>query len=127
VGARIRELTEGAGVDAFFFMDSATTEKILGANGLAPHGTLVCYGSNVLRELPVPFTDLLMNSLTLRFFLVYELNEAERLPAIGGITDLLKSGHLTHSIGARFGLDQIVNAHETVEAGAFGNVVIELA
>ena len=37
------------------------------------------------------------------------------------------AGHLAHTIGARFPLDQIVSAHEAVEAGAFGNEVIELA
>ncbi|TMH73829.1 MAG: NADPH:quinone reductase [Betaproteobacteria bacterium] len=127
VVARIRALTEGAGVDAIIDMDFSTTVKMLCANVLAPHGTLVCYGSNVVGELPLPFTNLLTNSLSLRFFLVYELSESERCRAIDGVTDLLEAGHLAHTIGARFPLDQIASAHEAVEAGAFGNVVIELA
>ncbi|NDD24946.1 MAG: NADPH:quinone reductase, partial [Betaproteobacteria bacterium] len=39
---------------------------------------------------------------------------------------LLARGQLQHTIGARFTLDQIVKAHEAVEAGQLGNVVIDL-
>jgi NADPH2:quinone reductase len=43
------------------------------------------------------------------------------------LTALLKAGQLQHSIGPRFSLDQIVQAHETVEAGqSVGNVVVDL-
>jgi NADPH2:quinone reductase len=43
------------------------------------------------------------------------------------LTALLKAGQLQHSIGPRFSLDQIVQAHETVEAGqSLGNVVVDL-
>jgi NADPH:quinone reductase len=127
VAARVAELTKGTGVDAIVDMDFSTTAKLLGASVLAPHGTLVSYGSNVLGELPVPFVKLLMDSLTLRFFLVYELTGPERRAAIEGVEDLLRRGELVHTIGARFGLDEVARAHEAVEAGVFGNVVIELA
>jgi NADPH2:quinone reductase len=36
------------------------------------------------------------------------------------------AGQLQHTIGARFTLDQIAQAHEVVEAGQLGNVVIDL-
>jgi NADPH2:quinone reductase len=39
---------------------------------------------------------------------------------------LLAAGQLKHTIGANFSLDQIVQAHEAVEAGQLGNVVIDL-
>jgi hypothetical protein len=38
----------------------------------------------------------------------------------------MAAGQLLHTIGARFQLDQIVKAHEAVEAGQLGNVVIDL-
>jgi NADPH2:quinone reductase len=38
----------------------------------------------------------------------------------------MAAGQLQHTIGARFTLDKIVKAHEAVEAGQLGNVVIDL-
>jgi NADPH2:quinone reductase len=40
---------------------------------------------------------------------------------------MLAAGQLQHSIGARYALDQVAQAHRTVEAGqTVGNVVIDL-
>jgi NADPH2:quinone reductase len=62
-----------------------------------------------------------------KFFLVYDLSPADRLNALARLTDLLSRQQLVHSIGARFSLDQIAQAHRTVEAGqTVGNVVVEL-
>jgi NADPH2:quinone reductase len=42
------------------------------------------------------------------------------------LNELLAAGQLKHTMGARFKLAQIVQAHEAVEAGQMGNVVIDL-
>jgi len=40
---------------------------------------------------------------------------------------MLEARSLTHAIGARFALEDIIAAHETVEAGRItGNIVIDL-
>lgn len=127
VAARVLDLTDGRGADAVIDMDFSTTAALLSNGILAPKGKLICYGSNVPGATPVPFGDLLFKSLTLQFFLVYELSGDERVAAIEDIGSMLGSGTLAHTIGARFSLDDIASAHETVEAGRIlGNVVIDL-
>lgn len=127
VAERVLQLTGGRGVDAIVDMDFSTTVQLLANGGLAPHGTLVSYGSNVYGDIPVPFRALLWNSYSLRFFLVYDLAPPDRRAAIDGLGQLVAGGQLLHTIGARFGIEQIAMAHETVEAGRLiGNVVVDL-
>jgi NADPH:quinone reductase len=43
------------------------------------------------------------------------------------LSQMLDKGQLQHSIGQRFALDQVAQAHRSVEAGQLvGNVVIDL-
>ncbi|PJI43903.1 NADPH:quinone reductase [Ferrovibrio sp.] len=126
VAARTVELTGGKGVDAIIDMDLSSTAPLLGKGVLAPHGTLVCYGSNAMGDVPVPFRDLLFRGLSLRFFVVYELQAADRYAAIAELGVLLQQTALKTKIAARYALEQIVAAHEAVEQGAFGNVVLEI-
>ena len=127
VAERIHALTGGHGVDGIVDMDFASTAKLIAAGALAAHGTLVSYGSNDMGEVPVPFRTLLFSSISLRFFIVYDLSDAERCAAQQGLNALLAEGRLIHTIGARFALDDIAAAHEAVEGGkVLGNVVIDL-
>jgi NADPH2:quinone reductase len=126
VAAKVLELTGGKGVEAIVDMDLSSTAPLLGKGALAPHGTLVCYGSNAMGDVPLPFRDLLFRGLTLRFFVVYELQPADRYAAIAELGVLLQQNALTTKIAARYPLDRIVQAHEAVEQGAFGNVVLEI-
>lgn len=127
VAARVLELTGGKGVEAIIDMDLSSTAPLLAKGALAPHGTLVCYGSNAMGDVPLPFRDLLFRGLTLRFFVVYELQPADRYAAIAELGVLLQQNALRTKIAARYPLEQIVAAHEAVEKGAFGNVVLEIA
>ena len=127
VAERVKALTGGRGVDAILDMDLSTTAPLLPQGVLSAHGKLVCYGSNVPADIPVSFTAMLWGSLTLRLYLVYELRADERATAIAELTAMLEAGALTHTIGARFALDDIVAAHEAVESGdVVGNVVLEM-
>ena len=127
VAERIRVLTGGRGVDGIIDMDLSSTAALLGRNALAPHGKLVCYGSNVPGDIPVSFPAMLWGSLTLQVFVVYELRPDERKPRIAELTRLLEDDALKHSIGARFPLEEIAAAHEAVESGRItGNVVLDI-
>jgi NADPH2:quinone reductase len=127
VADRVKELTGGKGVDAILDMDLATTAPLLPQGVLAPYGKLVCYGSNQPTDIPVSFTAMLWGSLTLQFYLVYELRPHERATAIAELTQMLEAGTLKHTIGARFSLDDIAAAHEAVESGdVVGNVVLDM-
>jgi NADPH2:quinone reductase len=127
VAARVKSATGGRGADGVIDMDFSTTAGMLPDGILAPHGTLVCYGSNVATDIPISFPTMLWGSLTLSFFLVYELTQKQRARAIADLDALLAEGALAHTIGARFPLAEAVTAHETVEAGrTIGNVVLEM-
>ncbi len=127
VAARVKAATGGRGADGIVDMDFSTTAGMLPDGILAPHGTLVCYGSNVAADIPVSFPTLLWSNLTLRFFLVYELTAAQRARAIADLDAMLADGSLAHTIAARFPLADTAAAHEAVEAGrTIGNVVVEM-
>jgi NADPH2:quinone reductase len=127
VARRVLDLTDGMGADGVIDMDFSTTASLLSGGILAPHGKLVGYGSNLRGNNQMPFTDALFKSLTLQFFLVYELRPAERQAAILSLSKMLEAAALTHTIGARFPLADIVSAHEAVESGrVLGNVVIDI-
>ncbi len=126
VAERVKALTQGLGVSVIIDMDFASTAQLVAAGALQAHGTVVCYGSNA-PEVPVNFRALLFGSITLKFFLVYDLTPQDRAWGLQRLTELLQAGQLQHSIGPRFALEQLVQAHETVEAGqALGNVVVDL-
>lgn len=122
---RIRELTKGIGVDAIIDMDLSSMAPMLGDGILRAHGLHVCYGSNQ-PDVALSFPAMLWNSLTLKVFVVYDLTPAQRRRTVAGFMELVERDVLAHSIGARFALDDIVAAHEAVEAGkTIGNVVLD--
>lgn len=126
VPERVKALTKGRGADVIIDMDFSTTARWASEGALTAHGQVVCYGSNAL-EVPLPFRPWLYQSLGVKFFLVYDLTPADRQAAVARLSGLLAKQLLQHSIGARFALDQVAQAHLTVEAGqTVGNVVIEV-
>ncbi|MEY4675961.1 MAG: Quinone oxidoreductase 1 [Pseudomonadota bacterium] len=128
VVAKVKALTGGRGADAVIDMDFSTTAGWLAHGVLKPHGQLVCYGSNPPPDISISFRPLLFNSIALKFFLVYELLPADRTTCLTQLNDMLARGALQHSIGASYPLDQVVAAHQTVEAGqTIGNVVLNIS
>jgi NADPH2:quinone reductase len=92
---------------------------------LKPEGTVAVYGGSA-PEPTIPFQFLLQNSVTLRFFLVYNMPSALRARATADITRMLEAGALLHNVAQTFALADIVAAHEAVESGKiFGNVVVQ--
>lgn len=122
---RVLAMTNGAGVDAIIDMDFSTSAPLSNQGALRPFGRHVCYGSNDRGSIPVNFATWLSCSLSLHFFLVYELRPDERKRAIDGIQAMMKEGSLEHHVGPTFALPDIVKVHQAVESGsAFGNVVM---
>jgi NADPH:quinone reductase-like Zn-dependent oxidoreductase len=78
-------------------------------------------------EVPVMFRPLLFNSISMSFFLVYDLPVQQREPCVQILNRMLENKQLKHTIGATFSLQQTAEAHQTVEAGqTIGNVLIEV-
>jgi NADPH2:quinone reductase len=127
VAERVKSLTQGHGVDVIIDMDFATTSQLIPQGSLKNHGTLVCFGSNIAGEMPITFRPLLWGSITLKFFLVYDLTPEERVRCLDELNALLHKNALQHSIAATYPLKDIAEAHEAVEQGQLiGNVVIAL-
>jgi len=126
VADRVKALTAGRGVPVIIDMDFASTGKLLAEGALAPHGRVVCFGSNA-PDITMNFRTLLFQSVSLKFFLVYDLTPADRQTALARLNELLQTQRLQHAISRRFALADIVAAHEAVEAGQdIGNVVVDL-
>lgn len=121
--ARIAEITAGKGVDRIIEVDlQANAMSYPGL--LVEHGKAVVYGSGA-GAIEIP--SFVPHSTTLEFTLVYTLNEAQRSRTIAALTELLAQDKLQHHIGARFPLERIAEAHEAVEAGSLGNVIVDIA
>jgi NADPH:quinone reductase len=126
VGERVMAITGKRGVDAVIEMDLAANARLL-PNVLAPNGVVAIYGSGAA-EASIPFQFLLQNSITMQFFLVYLMPQAERERATADITRMLERNELIHNVAQTFDLGDMVAAHEAVESGkAMGNLVVRLA
>jgi NADPH2:quinone reductase len=124
VGQRVMEITAKRGVDAVIEMDLAGNAKLL-PGVLRPKGSVIVYGT--MPEATIPAAFCLVNSIRLQFFLVYELDAAERERALAAINRALAQGTLSHRIAQpTYGLADIAAAHEAVEKGTIGNVIVTI-
>ena len=122
VGERVMQITDNKGVDTVLEIDFAANAKML-PSVLRPRGQVVIYGNNGEATVPSPF--FLGNTIRLQFYLVYELTAQERDRTIAGITRMLEENRLHHRLGPDFSLDQIVAAHEAMEAAKTpGKIVV---
>jgi NADPH2:quinone reductase len=120
--ARIAEITGGKRVDRIIEVDLKANAMTY-PDILVEHGKAVVYGSGAG---PITIPSFIPTSTTLEFILVYTLSEARRARYIAELDPILRSGTLQHFVTERFSLEQIAEAHEAVEAGAFGNVIVDL-
>lgn len=124
VGERVMELTGKRGVDAVIEMDLATNAKLIPAV-LRPKGSVIVYGTTPEAALPAAFC--LVNSIRLLFFLVYELDSVERERAVSAIDRALGQGALINRVAQpTFALVETAAAHEAVEKGTIGNVIVTM-
>jgi len=122
VAERVRAFNRGNRVDRIIEVD-------LNANAmkyptlLKERAKSIVYGSGAPQStIPSAF---IRQATTLQFFIVYMLSEGERARALRGLDAMMRAGTLLHHVGPRFPLERIVDAHEAVEAGSNGNVIVE--
>ncbi|WP_135467684.1 NADPH:quinone reductase [Crenalkalicoccus roseus] len=123
VPARVMELTGGRGVDRVVEVDLAGNGPML--HRLCAYGAVVAgYGSNT-QEAVFPFSPTIQKGIAVRFFIVYELDAAQRAAAIGALQAWLARGLVRHAVAARLPLAECARAHDEVEQGRhIGNVVL---
>jgi NADPH2:quinone reductase len=124
VARRVKDITDQKPVDAILEVDLGAGAKLWPAI-LRAHGTVVVYGTSATEHV-IPAAFCLTNNIAIRFILVYEMTPSEIQKATAAITKMLAEGRLVHNVAATFTLDQIVPAHEAVERGAGGKVVLKI-
>jgi NADPH:quinone reductase len=122
---RLMELTRGEGVDHIVEVDFAGNFKV-SREVLRDNGVLALYSAGVAPQPPVPL-QFKASNITVRFVLVYDMPEAAKTAAVEEITRLLEAGKLRHLAGPHFPLESARQAHQAVEGGAIGKVVLDVA
>ncbi|WJR65300.1 NADPH:quinone reductase [Neorhizobium sp. CSC1952] len=123
VTARVLELTEGAGVDRIVEVDFGANLE-LDAAVLKRNGTVASYSSSSNPAPTLPYYAFASKGANLRFIQGFLIPEAQRLAGEKMIAELADAGRLKVAIGATFPLHDIAGAHERVERGSLGNVVV---
>jgi NADPH2:quinone reductase len=124
VGDRVMQITDKRGVDAVIELDFAANARLI-PQVLRPKGSVIVYGTTPEATIPAAFC--LTNTIRLQFFLVYELDAAERERTVAGINTALTQGKLINRIAKpTYPLADIAAAHEAVERGAIGNVIVTM-
>ena len=124
VAARIKEITGGTGVDRIVEVEfGGNIEATLAA--LKPGGVIATYASAAVPEPAIPFYRFLYKNITLRWELVFLMPEEAKQAAVSDLSRWLEQGRLRHHIAECFPLEATAAAHEAVENGAFGKVIVQ--
>ena len=122
--ARIMEITDGMGVDHVVEVDFAGNFHV-SREVLRTNGVLAVYGAGTAPQPPVPI-QFRASNVTLRLVLVYDMPEAAKQAAVEEITGFLEAGKLRHVLGPHFPLEATAQAHDAVEGGAIGKVILDV-
>ncbi len=125
VATSINELAGANGIDRIveveFGGNLAAAAAVVKENGI-----IATYASQAHPEPTVPFYALVYKNVTVHHVLVFGMPEEAKARAVADISRWLAAGQLQHHLGPRFALEEIVGAHEAVEAGAYGKVLVDL-
>ncbi|MGY1661861.1 quinone oxidoreductase family protein [Geodermatophilus sp. SYSU D00705] len=119
VAARVRELTDGAGVPVAYDSVGRTTVAS-SLDSLSRRGLLVCFGT---ASGPVPPIDAVQLAVKGSLFVTrpaladYIADETERAALAGELFDHVGSGRIVVEIGQRYALADAVTAHRDLESG----------
>ncbi|MGI8845030.1 MAG: NADPH:quinone reductase [Thermoleophilaceae bacterium] len=113
------------GIDRVVELDLAQNIE-LDLAAAAPHATIASYAGESC-DATLAIRDLMVPNIVLRFVLVYGIPAAAVAEAVAGVTDALGAGALTTLPLHRFALGDTAAAHDAVEAGAVGKVLIDVA
>jgi NADPH2:quinone reductase len=92
----------------------------------APHAVICSYAAAPDSVATLSVRRLMTANLTLRFMLLYSVRPAELAAAIASVNEAVTEGVLRPLPLHRFALEQIGAAHDAVESGAVGKVLVDL-
>ncbi len=119
VAARVREITDGAGVPVAYDSIGRTTVPS-SLDSLSRRGLLVCFGT---ASGPIPPIDAMQLAVKGSLFVTrpaladYIADPAERAALAGELFDHVASGRISIEINQRYALDDAVQAHRDLETG----------
>ena len=123
---RVMALTNGLGVDRIVEVEFGGNMAI--NQQVAKLDTVIATYGSTIRDPRLEFFPLVFKNLVIRMVHMYGMSEAAKLAAARGIAAWIGGGRAQFAIAARYPLQDIVAAHETVEAGAkVGHVLLEIA
>ena len=91
----------------------------------APHAVISAYAASDSTRAILPVRELMRANVSLRFLLLYKAKPSDLAAAIHGICEALKARALTTPPLHRYPLVRIADAHDAVEQGAVGKVLID--
>jgi NADPH2:quinone reductase len=122
---RLMDITGGEGVDHIVEVDFAGNFMV-SREVLRDNGVLALYSAGVAPQPQVPL-QFKASNVTVRFVLVYDMPEPAKETAVQEITRLLEGKQLRHHPGPHFPFESVRQAHQAVEGGAIGKVVLDVA
>lgn len=126
VAERIRSATDGKGVDRIVEVDFAANLDV-DVEVIRDNGTIATYSSTSDPAPTLPYYPLAFRGVTLRLVQAYLMPAADRRRAVRAVRASLTEGRLDVRVAATYPIEEIVAAHEAVEAGrAIGNVVVTI-
>jgi NADPH2:quinone reductase len=125
VAARVRAATGGRGVDRVVEVDFGRNLDVDRAV-LRANGVIAAYASEGDPDPAIPFYPMMAGGITVRMVLVLIMPEPAVTRAASDLTALMRRGALRHRIAARLPLERTAEAHELVERGAVGKVIVEV-
>ncbi|RVT84593.1 NADPH:quinone reductase [Rhodobacteraceae bacterium CCMM004] len=123
VAAAVLDLTGGRGADRIVDVDFGANQPVTLA-ALADHGTVAAYSCSTDRTPALDYYAFARKSARLDFVQGNLLTPAQLSGAAACIGAFLAAGLLRPDLAAVLPFDETARAHEMVEAGASGNVVV---
>lgn len=125
VVSRVLELTAGEGVDRIVEVDFAANQAADIAM-LKVNGTIASYSSSSNPEPVLPYYAFASKGANLRFIQGFCIPDEARRMGEAILTRLAAEGRLKAAVAAAYLLSDIASAHEHVERGSLGNIVVTL-
>jgi NADPH2:quinone reductase len=92
----------------------------------APNAAIASYANNGGDLATVPIRKVMLANTTLRFVLVYTMPPDALARAVADVSDAVRMGAMTTLPLHRFPLERTAEAHDAVEQGAVGKVLIDV-
>ena len=122
----VKDFTNGHGVDRILEVEFGGNLSV-SKEVIKPNGTIAAYGSVAVMEPSLPFYDLMFKGIKLNTYLIYIVSEKDRSSIINGLNRAMDDGALKHLVTQTYALDEIIDAHESMESNqVIGNIVVQI-